>query len=230
MIELHDLHFAYPDSGFALHIPALRIAPGEHVALIGASGAGKSTLLRLIAGILQPQRGALYLEGQALHRLDETARRRLRAARIGFVFQELELLDYLDVFDNIVHMHRLNRALRLDAGVRRRARHLAEALGIAHRLRQRPAELSGGERQRVAICRALLAQPALILADEATGNLDPANKRRALEVLRQTARQHRATLLAVTHDHALLPGFDRVLDCDAFQRRPAGAAIDGLAA
>ena len=100
--------------------------------------------------------------------------------------------------------------------MRERALELAEALGIAHRLRQRPAELSGGERQRVAICRALLARPALILADEATGNLDPANKQRALDVLCQAARQHGSTLLAVTHDHDLLPRFDRVFDCNDF--------------
>ena len=110
MIKLHGIHFAYPGTSFVLQVPALCVAPGERIALTGASGAGKSTLLRLIAGILRPQRGSLYVAGAALHALDDAARRRLRAARIGFVFQELELLDYLDVFDNIVHVHRLNRS------------------------------------------------------------------------------------------------------------------------
>jgi putative ABC transport system ATP-binding protein len=110
--------------------------------------------------------------------MNDAERRNFRISRIGFVFQELELLDYLDVFDNIVHTYRINRVLRLDRMVRERARDLADEVGLAGKLERMPRELSQGERQRAAVCRALLTNPGLLLADEATGNLDPANKMR----------------------------------------------------
>lgn len=216
MLALRDVRFSYASAAFALNIGALSVQRGEKLALIGASGSGKTTLLRLIAGLLPAHGGQIYLAGQALHQLSETARRRLRATQIGFVLQELALLDYLDVFDNIVHAHRLNSALRLDQNVRQRALDLAAELGLSQRLRHRPAQLSGGERQRVAICRALLAQPQLILADEATGQLDPFNRQRALSVLLEMAQRHGSTVVAVTHDHSQLSQFDRVIDCTQF--------------
>lgn len=219
MIAIERLRFSYP-GGFALDIPEFRVESGEKLAIIGPSGAGKTTLLKLIAGITHAETGRLEVDGADLRALGESARRDFRARRIGFVFQELELLDYLDVFDNIVHAYRVNPSLKLDRTVRERARTLAEEVGLGAKLKRMPRELSQGERQRTAVCRALLAEPGLILADEATGNLDPANKVRILDLLFRASERRGASLLAVTHDHELLPRFDRVID---FRTLAAGA-------
>ncbi len=212
MIAINNLRFSYPKDGFILHISEFHIEAGEKVAIIGPSGAGKTTLLKIIAGIIRPESGTVHVDGSELHELDEAARRNFRIARIGFVFQELELLEYLNVFDNIVHTYRINPVLLLDPQVRERARRLAGEVGLGSKLGRMPSELSQGERQRTAVCRALLPGPGLILADEATGNLDPANKAHTLDLLFLAAQQGKASLLAVTHDHELLPRFDRVVD------------------
>jgi putative ABC transport system ATP-binding protein len=219
MIAIEGLRFSYP-GGFALDIPEFRAESGEKLAIIGPSGAGKTTLLKLIAGIAHAESGRLEVDGANLRALGEAARRDFRARRVGFVFQELELLDYLDVFDNIVHAYRVNPSLKLDRTVRERARNLAEEVGLSAKLKRMPRELSQGERQRTAVCRALLAEPGLILADEATGNLDPANKVRILDLLFRAAERRGASLLAVTHDHELLPRFDRVIDFRALVKSP----------
>lgn len=216
MIAIDNLRFRYADSGFALAIDQFRIHQGEKVAIIGPSGVGKTTLLKIISGIVRPETGRTQVDGVHLDSLDEAARRNFRITRIGFVFQELELLDYLNVFDNIVHTYRINPVLRLDAEVRDRARRLAADVGLGEKLRRMPGELSQGERQRAAVCRALLTEPSLLLADEATGNLDPANKIRILDLLFKAANRRQASLLAVTHDHELLPRFDRVVDFQTF--------------
>jgi putative ABC transport system ATP-binding protein len=135
---------------------------------------------------------------------------------MGLVFQSLALVEYLDVLDNILHGYRITNALRLDEVVRSRARLLATELGLADKLRRPIAALSQGERQRVAIGRALLSQPAVLLADEATGNLDPVTKGRILDLLFAQLEDDRSTLVAVTHDHELLPRFDRVVDFREF--------------
>jgi ABC-type lipoprotein export system ATPase subunit len=212
MIAIDQLHFSYPGTPFSLNIPEFRVATGEKLAIVGPSGAGKTTLLKLIAGILAPQRGTVHVDSTSLESMSDAERRNFRITRIGFVFQELELLEYLDVFDNILHTYRINPVLRLDPGVRERATALAENVGLAGKLKRMPRELSQGERQRVAVCRALLPKPALILADEATGNLDPANKVRILDLLFRATEAHDTSLVAVTHDHELLPRFDRVVD------------------
>ena len=139
-------------------------------------------------------------------------RRDFRITHIGFVFQDFELLDYLNVLDNILHPYRITRALKLTQPIEQRAIELANGLEIGDKLRRFTGELSQGEKQRAAICRALLPQPQLILADEATGNLDPRNKGKILDLLFENVDSHNATLLAVTHDHELLPRFDRVID------------------
>jgi ABC-type lipoprotein export system ATPase subunit len=222
MIRIQRLECCYPHSDFRLSIPQLHIEGGCHAAVIGASGTGKTTLLKLIAGIVPPRSGTVEVDGVPVHRLHDNERRNFRISRIGFVFQELELLEYLNVFDNIVHTYRINRVLRLDRMVRERACELAEEVGLSGKLERMPRELSQGERQRTAVCRALLPEPALVLADEATGNLDPANKRRTLDLLFRTAKRRGATLLAVTHDHELLPCFERVIDFSEFQSDPSG--------
>jgi ABC-type lipoprotein export system ATPase subunit len=212
MIRVEKLRFGYPGSAFELRVGTFHAERGEKVAIIGPSGVGKTTLLKLIAGILPPKNGRIFVDEVPVHQLHDAQRRDFRIRQIGFVFQELELLDYLDVFDNVVHTYRINRVLSLDHSVRARARALAGEVGIAEKLGRMPRELSQGERQRAAVCRALLTEPGLLLADEATGNLDPANKVRILELLFDAADRRNATLVAVTHDHELLPRFDRVVD------------------
>jgi len=222
VIDLRSVHFAYPGGTFRLDIPSFTVQRGEKLAVIGPSGSGKTTLLNLIAGILTPTAGTVEVAGTEVSALGDARRRAFRIRNIGFVFQDFELLDYLNVVDNILHPYRITGALRLDRTVRERAAGLAERLGVGDKLKRRANDLSQGEKQRVAICRALLPGPELILADEATGNLDPRNKARILDLLFASVEAHGATLLAVTHDHELLPRFDRVVDFADFQ--PAMAA------
>jgi putative ABC transport system ATP-binding protein len=220
LISVRGLTFAYPHGGFALNIPTLTVETGERVGVIGPSGTGKTTLLNLVAGLVQANTGQVTVAGHNLSTQDEASRRRFRATHVGFIFQNFALVDYLSAFENILYPYRVGLGLRLDADVRERAKALAEACGVAHRLKSHPQALSGGEQQRVAICRALVTQPQLILADEATGNLDPETKEAILDLLFARASDMGATVLAVTHDHDLLPRFDRVIDF-ATLRQPA---------
>jgi putative ABC transport system ATP-binding protein len=222
MIDVRALRFAYPDGTFHLCIPDFSVNEGEKVAVIGPSGSGKTTLLNLVAGILVPGQGELSVGGIPVGRLSDAQRRDFRISTIGFVFQDFELLDYLTVWDNILHPYRITGALSLDGEIRDRAWNLAENMGIADKLKRRPGRLSQGEKQRAAICRALLPGPRLILADEATGNLDPENKTHILDLLFSAVDDRGSTLLAVTHDHELLSRFDRVVDFRSFQQEPAG--------
>ena len=173
MIEISDLSFRYAEGAFSVTIPELRIARAEKVAFIGPSGVGKTTLISLIAGILKPQDGSVRVDGVDLARRSDRQRRDFRISRIGFVFQEFELLEYLTVRDNILLPYYVNATLPLTPAVRKSADELAVSMGIGDKLRRYPRTLSQGERQRVAICRALIASPDLIIADEPTGNLDP---------------------------------------------------------
>ncbi len=216
MIRISDLHFRYREGDFGLRVPELAVKPGEQIAVIGASGSGKTTLLHLMAGIVTPMAGVVATGGRDLTALDDAQRRAFRIRKIGLVFQEFELLEYLTVIDNILLPYRIHRALALDAAVRSRAAALAERLGVAHALGRFIGHLSHGERQRVAVCRALVAAPELILADEPTGNLDPANKLLVLDILIERARERGATLVVVTHDHDLLDRFSRVIDVKTF--------------
>jgi len=217
VIQINALQFNYPSADFRLSVQALEINTREKVAVIGPSGSGKTTLLNLVAGILVPEAGRIKVDDVAVDSLPDAGRRDLRITNIGFVFQDFELLDYLNVLDNILHPYRITGALKLTAEVCRRATELTERMGILSRLKHKPEELSQGEKQRAAICRALLPQPKLILADEATGNLDPENKNLILDLLFESVAEQRATLLAVTHDHDLLPRFDRVIDFREFR-------------
>lgn len=217
MVELENVDFAYSRGRFRLRVPELRAAPGERLAVVGPSGTGKTTLLNLIAGILRPSAGTIRVAGTDLCTFTEDRIRRFRAGTIGFIFQDFALLDYLTARENILYPYRITPALKLDRDVRERAASLAAACGLGDKLDRRPASLSQGEQQRVAICRALVARPKLILSDEATGNLDPENKTLILDILFEQARLANASVLAVTHDHALLPRFDRVVDFASFQ-------------
>ena len=217
MIHINDLNFHYPTGDFKLEIPQFEINKGDSLAVIGPSGSGKTTLLNLIAGILAPIAGIIHIGDVRVNELNDAGRRDFRITNIGFIFQDFELLDYLNVLDNILHPYRITRALALEKEVRVRAADLAEEMGIGDKLKRKANDLSQGEKQRAAICRALLPQPKLLLADEATGNLDPRNKDRILDLLFDNVAEHGTTLLAVTHDHELLPRFDRVVDFLQFQ-------------
>lgn len=217
MVRVENLTFTYPSGGFRLHVPSLSLADGERLAIVGPSGSGKTTLLNLVAGILKPDTGRIVVAGTDVTRLADAERRRFRASSIGFVFQDFALLDYLPARQNILYPYRISPGLRLDADARARAQALAHASGIGDRLDRHPGALSQGEQQRVAICRALVTRPKLVLSDEATGNLDPESKARILDLLFERAEEAGAGILAVTHDHELLPRFDRVLDFAEFR-------------
>jgi putative ABC transport system ATP-binding protein len=221
MIKVADLVFRYPDGTFEVLIPSLTVGTGERLALIGPSGCGKTTLLNLLSALIRPQRGQIEVDGTSLSDLTPAQARAFRARTIGYVFQDFGLLDYLSARDNILHLYRITAGRKVNAEVRQRAEDLVETLGIQHRLDNRPAPLSQGERQRVAICRAVLAGPALILADEPTGNLDPDTKTRIVDILLETQATLGATLITVTHDHDLLPSFDRVIDFTSFAEAAA---------
>ena len=217
MIHIQDLSFHYPAGEFRLSVDDFSLNRGEKVAVIGPSGSGKTTLLNLIAGIFPPIKGTVAVDKVRVSELNDAGRRDFRITNIGFVFQDFELLDYLNVLDNILHPYRITRALDLKKEVKERAKALAEEMGIGDKLKRNANDLSQGEKQRAAICRSLLSRPKLILSDEATGNLDPEKKTRILDVLFRSVEEHDATLLAVTHDHELLKRFDRVVDFREFQ-------------
>ena len=212
MIRINDIAFGYSGSDFRLEIESLSIDRGEKAAFIGSSGIGKTTLLNLIAGIYLPDSGEIDVDGRAVNRMSDAERRAFRITEIGFVFQDFRLLEYLSVLDNIMLPYRLNRALEMSADVRGQAKSIASDLGIEDKLSKFPSKLSHGERQRVAIGRALITRPKILIADEPTGNLDPANKAHIMDILFDYVDNRDSTLITVTHDHALLNGFDRVID------------------
>lgn len=217
-IEITNLEFSYSGgsgadgSGFNMYIPHLQIAPGECVAIVGPSGSGKTTLLNLLAGTLIPRSGEIHVAGQRLGDMAEGARRRFRIDRIGQVFQAFELLEYLSVRENILLPHLIDPAASAGGDPEKRVRTLLESVGLDDKANKRPHELSHGERQRVAVCRAMLNHPQLLLADEPTGNLDQANKQNVVDLLLRQAREHDSMLLMVTHDHSMLSAFERVID------------------
>jgi putative ABC transport system ATP-binding protein len=187
------------------------IAAGEPVAIVGASGAGKSTLLALLAGLDTPTSGKVWLAGTDLTSLDEDGRARLRAARVGFVFQSFHLVPALTALENV--MLPLELAGRRDA--RRTARETLDRVGLRERTGHYPRQLSGGEQQRVALARAFVTQPAVLFADEPTGNLDTVTGARIGELLFELNATSRTTLVLVTHDDTLASRCARVLRMEA---------------
>lgn len=212
MIEVEELRFRRAAGGFELCIEELALERGERLALLGPSGSGKSTLLALAAGILRPDSGRMRVLGHELGALPEPERRRLRLERMGLVFQELELLDQLSLLDNALlplHLAGHGRPTALDRG---RARELLASVGLDPRERRAPSALSRGERQRLALARALVNEPELLLCDEPTASLDARGARELLALLLERARASDATLLFATHDPSLLSAFERHLD------------------
>ena len=187
----------------------LRVAEGELVALLGRSGSGKSTLLNLLSGIDLPTAGSVRLRGVALGALDERRRTLLRRHEIGFVFQFFNLIPTLTVEENLLLPLELSG--KLDPAERRRALDLLDSVGLGHRLASYPDVLSGGEQQRVAIVRALAHDPALVLADEPTGNLDAETAEQVLDLLGRSLRERGKTLVMATHSREAAAIADRVL-------------------
>jgi putative ABC transport system ATP-binding protein len=193
----------------ALRGVSLELAEGEFVALMGPSGCGKSTLLHLCGAMDRPTRGRLFFEGRDLARLDDDALTRVRRTRAGFVFQFFNLLPTLTVEENIALPLMLARRARTDAT--REARALAERVGLSHRLTHYPQQLSGGEMQRTAIARAIVHGPALLVADEPTGNLDSENGSRVMEMLRGLNDDLGLTILVATHAPDIAAAAHRVV-------------------
>lgn len=214
-VQIRHLEFCYPGSEFSLKVPELQIDTGERIALTGPSGCGKTTLAHLAVGIHTPNKGEIIIDGHAVHQMNDSQRREWRASRVGFIFQEFELLDYLRAEENILLPFLINHSLKLDAAIKTRAHGLAESLGIAACLNRYPAKLSQGEKQRVAICRALINQPVLVIADEPTGNLDEDNAALVMDMIETHVAAHDATLIMITHDRTLIPRFNREVQVNA---------------
>lgn len=197
-----DLHKTYVLHGKSIKVlqgASLETVPGETVAIIGRSGSGKSTLMHLLGGLDRPESGKVFINGKDLYALSARQRTRLRAAKIGFVFQAYHLLPEMDITENVIlPAMALGKLSRKE--MRLRAEMLLERVGLTDRLNHKPQELSGGEQQRAAIARALMNTPPLILADEPTGNLDATTGDHVMDLLFNLAHEHGTVLMMVTHN------------------------------
>jgi len=202
------------------------ISAGQSVAIVGRSGSGKTTLLGLLAGLDTPTDGMVTLDGEPISRMSEDDRARLRAQRVGFVFQSFQLLPALSALENVMLPLELAGAEAPAA----RARELLERVGLGERLNHTPRQLSGGEQQRVAIARAFSCEPALLFADEPTGNLDLETGESVTELLMTLNREQGTTLVMVTHDERLAARCDRQLHIEGgrLSERPAKADSAGV--
>jgi predicted ABC-type transport system involved in lysophospholipase L1 biosynthesis ATPase subunit len=188
----------------------VRVRRGEALVIVGASGAGKSTLLHLLGGLDAPSAGDVSLDGASLFDMSRAARTKLRNEQIGFVFQSYNLLPELDALENVCLPAMLQPRAR--DGVEARGMELLKAVGLGERREHRPAELSGGEQQRVAVARALMNRPSLVLADEPTGNLDSKTGEAILDLLWRLREESGTTLVMVTHDEHVATRGERVLE------------------
>jgi putative ABC transport system ATP-binding protein len=210
MIRCEDVHLRLGSGAGEVHVLKginLAVAAGESLSLVGPSGSGKSTLLMAIAGLERPDSGRIFVAGEDLTDLDEDALARLRGRAIGIVFQSFHLIPNMTALENVAVPLELAGA----ADALERAEVELEAIGLADRLSHYPAELSGGEQQRVAIARALAPGPAILLADEPTGNLDPPTAERVFEQLLSLVRQSGVAALIATHNLELAARMDRTL-------------------
>jgi putative ABC transport system ATP-binding protein len=204
-LAVRDLAKYYGEAAVFTRV-SLEVAPGEFVAIVGESGVGKSTLLNCMAGLDTWDQGCVVLEGQDLAQLDDEQRALLRRRKVGFVFQAFHVLPHLDVAQNVALPLML-----LGQPHEARVQQMLDAVGLEGLGPRLPQQLSGGQLQRVAIARALVHRPALLLADEPTGNLDPGTAAKVMDVLLAQTREHGASLVLVTHSEAAAARADRVL-------------------
>ncbi len=207
MLKILGLRKTLPEGRQLFGGLTLDVKAGECIAIMGESGAGKSTLLNIVAGLERADEGEIWFEGQAVHQLDDDARTELRRERFGFVFQAFHILPHLTLSQNVELVLQLNRCGRQEA--KERAAKALDAVGLGPRGADFPRQLSGGELQRVAIARAMVHRPRLLLADEPTGNLDPENAARVLELMSRLMRQEGTATLLVTHSEATAAIADR---------------------
>ena len=200
------------DELIILHDIDLCIQRGESVAIVGPSGSGKSTLLGLLAGLDVPTQGSIQIDGKDILQLDEDERAALRGEKIGFVFQSFQLLPSFTALENIILPLELQDNAGSYADARKQAERLLVQVGLSQRGQHYPSQLSGGEQQRVAIARAFVTQPALLFADEPTGNLDTQTGQQVIDSMFALNREQGTTLVLVTHDHALASRCARVLE------------------
>ncbi|MCP9200498.1 ABC transporter ATP-binding protein [Gramella sp. GC03-9] len=212
LIKLEDLSFSYTRDSFYLKIPELLIGRSEKLGITGPSGCGKTTLLNLISGIIKPNSGKIFTGDIELTSLGNQDIKDLRLVKMGLIFQQFELLEYLSVLDNILLPFRINPILELQSETKERASSLAISMGLGDKLKRYPANLSQGERQRVSVARALITKPELLICDEPTANLDPVNRDRILDIIDSYCDKTNTALVMVTHDREILGRFDRVLD------------------
>ena len=229
MLSISDLRksFVTPEGLAALivDVPAFSLTAGEQAALRGESGSGKTTFLHLIAGILAADSGRVEVDGVNMTAFGEAGRDRLRAEKIGYIFQTFNQLQGYTVLENVV----LGMSFGPNGVDRAHAKELLERVGLGHRLDHFPRQLSTGQQQRVAVARALANRPRLVLADEPTGNLDRKHAREALALIREVCREAGATLLLVSHDEEVLAQFAGARDFAAINRPPVSAAKGGAA-
>ena len=212
-VSLDDVHVSLGRAAARVHILKginLEVARGEAVGLTGPSGSGKSTLLSVLAGLERPERGAVTIDGVRIEALDEDRLARFRGQRIGIVFQSFHLIPTMTALENVM----VGRHVRTGSGRQdafRRAEQELGAVGLGDRLNHYPAQLSGGEQQRTALARALAPDPAILVADEPTGNLDETTGRAVMDLIFATRRERGATLVLVTHDLQLAARCDRTI-------------------
>ena len=197
----------------------LQIQPAECVAIIGASGSGKTTLLQILGGLDEPNEGEIFINGEAMHGIDESRKGDLRNQNVGFVYQFHHLLPEFTAEENVAMPLMIRHQRRADAI--EEARELLGRVGLGERLHHKPGELSGGERQRAAVARALITRPRLVLADEPTGNLDAGNGEQVLNLMLQLNRELKTSLVIVTHDHSIAARMNRILVLEGGTLNPA---------
>jgi putative ABC transport system ATP-binding protein len=212
IVNINDLDFSYDVGDFRVTIKDFGVRPNEKWSVVGPSGIGKTTLLNLLAGILIPGKGSIVVEEYNIVELGDEDRQDFRALKMGLVFQEFELLEYLSVLDNVLLPFRVSPVLKLNSDVIDNAKSLCSEIGLGGKLNRYPGHLSQGERQRVAVCRALVTNPVLLLCDEPTGNLDKVNRDHVINMLFRYSESSSAPLVVVTHDQELMERFDMLFD------------------